>query len=216
VKTAQVDESRAQLFIAEEKYVEAESTAHHAVKTFKKSGHQFFLAEALTTHGIALARLGSTERAQFTLQEAIEVAHHAGSLNRAGIAALTLIEEISDLAVDMLSSAYEQAAEWLEEAQNQTLLLRFKAAGKKLAARLRTDTRTSPTETLLKRRKCKEELLQIEEARIRKALAEANGSVTRAAPLIGVTYSGLIYMIKSRHPHLLNERTPVRRRPGRK
>jgi hypothetical protein len=30
----------------------------------------------------------------------------------------TLIEEIGDLAVDMLSSAYEQAAEWLEEAQS--------------------------------------------------------------------------------------------------
>lgn len=216
VKTAQVDESRAQLFIAEAKYVEAEATAHHAVKTFKKSGHQFFLAEALTTHGIALARLGNTERAQFTLQEAIEVAHQAGSLNRAGIAALTLIEEIGDLAVDMLSSAYEQAADWLEEAQSQTLLLRFKAAGKKLAARLRTDTKASTTETLLKRRKCKEELLQIEEARIRKALAEAKGSVTRAAPLIGVTYPGLIYIIKSRHRHLLKERTPVRHRSRRK
>jgi hypothetical protein len=78
------------------------------------------------------------------------------------------------------------------------------------------DTKTSPTETLLKPRKCKEELLQIEEARIRKALAEANGSVTRAAPLIGVTYPGLIYIIKSRHPHLLKERTPVRYRVRRK
>src|SRR5215208_6901261 len=46
----------------------------------EKSGHQCFLAEALTTHGIALARLGKTERAQFTIQRAIEVAHQAGSL----------------------------------------------------------------------------------------------------------------------------------------
>ncbi|HEU4713937.1 MAG TPA: hypothetical protein VFS76_20390 [Pyrinomonadaceae bacterium] len=216
VKTAQIDESCAQLFIAEGKYAEAESTAHHAVKTFKKSGHQFFLAEALTTHGIALARLGSTDRAQFTLQEAIEVAHQAGSLNRAGIAALTLIEEIHDLSADMMASAYEQAVDWLKEAQNYTFLLRFKAAGQKLAARLRTDTKTNPTEMLLKRRKCKEELLQIEEVRIRKALAEANGSVTHAAPLIGVTYPGLIYIIKSRHPQLLNERTPARQRQRRK
>lgn len=209
VNTAQIDESRAQLFIAEGKYVEAEASARHAVKTFKKSGHQFFLAEALTTHGIALARLGSTGRAQFTLQEAIEVAHQAGSVNRAGIAALTMIEEISDLSDDMLSSAYEQASEWLEEAQSHTLLLRFKAAGRKLAARLRTNTTNSPTETLLTRRKCKDELLQIEEARIRKALAEANGSVTRAASLIGVTYPGLIYIINHRHPHLLKARSPV-------
>jgi tetratricopeptide (TPR) repeat protein len=190
VKTAQIDESRAQLFIAEGKYAEAESVARQAVKTFEKSGHQFFLAEALTTHGIALARLGRTGRAQLTLQNAIEVAQQAGSLNRAGIAALTLIEEIHDLSTDMMSSAYEQAVEWLKEAQSYALLLRFKAAGSKLAAKLRTDIKTSPTETLLKRKKCKEELLQIEEARIRKALAEANGSVTRAAPLLGVTYPG--------------------------
>jgi transcriptional regulator with GAF, ATPase, and Fis domain len=174
------------------------------------------LAEALTTHGIALARLGNTGRAQLTLQSAIEVAHQAGSLNRAGIAALTLIEEIHDLSADMLSSAYEQAAEWLAEAQSYTLLLRFKAAGSKLATRLRTDTKTSPTETLLKRKKCKEELLQIEEERIRKALAETNGSVTHAAPLIGVTYPGLIYIINRRHPHLLEKRSPVRQRKRRK
>lgn len=36
VRTAQVDESHAQLFIAEGKYAEAECTARHAVKTFKK------------------------------------------------------------------------------------------------------------------------------------------------------------------------------------
>lgn len=215
VKTAQVDDSRAQLFIAEGKYVEAECAARHAVKTFQKSGHQLFLAEALTTHGIALARLGNTGRARLTLQRAIEVAHQAGSLNCAGIAALTLIEELSDLSADMLAAAYEQAVEWLEQAQSQALLLRFKAAGKKLAARLRTDAQTNPTETLLKRRKFKDELLQIEEERIRKALAEANGSVTRAAALIGVTYPGLIYIINHRHPHLLDQRSPVKRRKQR-
>ena len=127
-----------------------------------------------------------------------------------------MIEEIHDLSADMMSGAYEQAVEWLKEAQSYGLLLRFKAAGSKLAARLRMDRKTSPTETLLKRKKCKEELLQIEEERIRKALAETNGSVTHAAPLIGVTYPGLIYIIKSRHPHLLEKRTPVRQRQRRK
>lgn len=57
--------------------------------------------------------------------------------------------------------------------------------------------KTNPTETLLKRKKCKEVLVQIEEERIRKALAETNGSVTHADPLIGVTCPGLIYIIKS-------------------
>lgn len=93
---------------------------------------------------------------------------------------------------------------------------RFKAAGNKLAARLRTHTKVSPTDTLLTRRKCKEELLQIEEARIRKALAEANGSVTRAASSVGVTYPGLIYIINHRHPHLLEKCSPVRQRKRRR
>lgn len=56
-----------------------------------------FLAEALVTHGIALARLTKTMRARLALQEAVEVAQRAGALNQAGIAALTLIEEIEQL-----------------------------------------------------------------------------------------------------------------------
>lgn len=213
VKTAQVDESLAQLFIAETKYVDAEAAARHAVRTFEKSGHQTFLAEALTTHGIALARLGKTERAQFTIQRAIEVAHESGSLNHAGIAALTLIEEIDDLSADMLSGAYEQAGEWLADTQSNTLLRRFKAVGNKLAARLRTEARTNTTDSFFRRGNYKETMLEVEQELIRRALAEANGSVTYAAPLLGMTYPGLIYVIQRRHPDLLKERTPVRRRP---
>lgn len=55
-------------------------------------------------------------------------------------------------------------------------------------------------------------LLEVERELIRKALAEANGSVTHAAPLLGITYPGLIYIIQRRHPDLLKERTPVRHR----
>ena len=216
VRTAQVDESRAQLFIAEGKYVEAESAARQASRSFEKSGHQCFLAEALTTHGIALARLGKTERAQFTIQQAIEIAHQAGSLNQAGIAALTLIEEIDNVSADMLCGAYEQASEWLAEAQIEGLLLRFKKAGDKLAAKVRSEATTSATEALLKRKNRKDELLEVEKRRIRKALAEANGSVTYAAPLLGMTYPGLIYIIRSRHPDLLKERSPVRQRKRKK
>jgi transcriptional regulator with GAF, ATPase, and Fis domain len=159
-----------------------------------------------------LARLGKTERAQFTIQRAIEISHQAGSLNQAGIAALTLIEEINDLSADMLSSVYEQAGKWLADTQSNALLVRFKRAGSKLAAKLRTD-KSDTTETLFKRGNFKEALLEVERELIRKALAEAHGSVTYAAPLLGMTYPGLIYIIQSRHPDLLNERTPVRRRP---
>ena len=214
VKTAQVDESRAQLFIAQRSYAKAELPARQAARTFEKSGHQCFLAEALTTYGIALARLGKTVRAQFNFQKALEVAHQAGALNRAGIAALTMIEEIDELPPDILSRAYEQAGDWLAATQSQELLLRFKAAGKKLALKLRGEEKPEATKEVLfnKPRNVKQDLLDIEREMIRKALAEVNGRVTHAASLLGMSYQGLAYLIQSRHPELLKERTPVRRR----
>jgi tetratricopeptide (TPR) repeat protein len=212
LRTAHIDESRAQLFIAEGKYAEAEVAADRAVKTFEKSGHRNFLTEALTTHGIALARLGKVERAQRTIQRAIEVASQAGALNQAGIGALTLIEEIDDLPSKTLANAYERAAEWLMGTQSHALLLRFKEAGNKLAARLKTDVKATTTQALREHHNLKETLLDVERQLIRKALAEANGRVTYAAPLLGMTYPGLIYLIRRRHPDLLNERTPVRSR----
>ena len=187
--------------------------ARHAARTFEKSGHQFFLAEAMTTQGIALARSGKTEQAQFTFQKAIEVAHEAGALNRAGIAALTMIEELDDLSPELLSGAYEQAGEWLAECESQELLLRFKAAGKKLALKLREGKSEGVPDALFsKPRNFKQDLLDIERKMIGKALAESNGSPTRAASLLGMSYQALGYLIQSRHPELLKERSPIRRR----
>ncbi|MDQ1637765.1 MAG: hypothetical protein QOF62_1104 [Pyrinomonadaceae bacterium] len=217
IKTAQVDESRAQLFIAQDRIAEAEAAARHAARSFEKSGHHFFLAEALTTHGIALARLGQTVRAQFSFQKAIEVAHQAGALNRAGIAALTLIEEIADLPPEILSGAYQQAGEWLAECQSPELLLRFKAAGTKLALRLQQGRSEGEPEILFNPpRNVKQDLWDIEREMISKALAEANGSVTHAASRLGMSYQGLAYIIKTRHSELLKERSPVHRRSSKR
>jgi tetratricopeptide (TPR) repeat protein len=215
--TAQVDESRAQLFIAEGRFTEAELAARHAARTFEKSGHQCFLAEALITHGIALARLKQTERAQFTFQKAIEVAHQAGALNRAGLAALTLIEEVDQLPPEILADAYEHAGEWLADCQSQELLLRFKAAGKKLALELLSEPKAKgSTDLFNKGCRLPEEVLKFERALISNALAKANGSVTHAAKLLGVSYQRLAYILEARQKDLLKERTPVRRRLPRK
>jgi hypothetical protein len=81
---AQVDDTRAQVFIAQHKYAEAEATARNAVSSFRKAGRQCFLAEALVTHGIALARLTKTVRAQSAFQEAAEVAHRVEHSTKQG------------------------------------------------------------------------------------------------------------------------------------
>src|SRR6185437_16255246 len=59
--TAQIDESRAQVLIAEGRLIEAERIARRAVSVLQKSGRFCLIAEALITHGVALARLGRTD-----------------------------------------------------------------------------------------------------------------------------------------------------------
>jgi tetratricopeptide (TPR) repeat protein len=210
---AQIDDTRAQVLIAERKFKEAEAVAKGAVKVLDKSGHQCLLADALITQGIALARLKQTERAQFTFQRAIEVAHQVGALNKAGAAALTLIEEVDELAPDTLYAAYD-ASEWAANSQSPELLQRLNRAARKVFTTLQGELKASSATDAIFNKPCdlSGEVLKFEARLIRRALAQANGSVTRAARLLGMTYQGLAYVIGNRHKDLLSERSPVRRR----
>ena len=214
VRTAQVDDTRAQVFIAEGKYAQAEVIARTAARSFERAGRQCFLAETLVNQGIALARLHETERAQFVFQRAIEIAHQAGSLNRAGLAALTMIEEIDTLPHDVQSAAYEQAQEWLASSESPDIRPRLKAVAKKIDG-IRTMTKSANAYEVLFNKPCdlEAEVLRFERARIVEALAKVNGKVTHAAELLGMNYQKLAYIIETRHPDLLKKRTPVRRRP---
>ncbi len=214
VGIAQIDDTRAQVFIAQKKFKEAEAIAKNAVRVLEKSGHQCLLADALITHGIALARLKQFERARFTFQKAIEVAHQVGALNKAGLAALTMIEELEELSPEASYAAYERASEWLATSQSQDILLRLNAAARKIFVKLSCELNAEDLTTSLTNSACDlhAEVLKFEGRIIRQALAQSNASVTRAARLLGLSYQGLAYIIASRHTDLLKERSPVRRR----
>jgi tetratricopeptide (TPR) repeat protein len=209
VLTAQFDDSLAKLFIATKQLREAEAAARQSVKTLDKSGHQNALAESLITYGIVLARIHN-DQALFIFQRAIEVAHGAGAVSTAGLAALTMIEELDHISLESLSYAYEQAGEWLSTCQSQDLWQRFAAAGKKLARGIRD----SHDASVLINKPCDlvNEVLQFERRLISQALATSSGSITRAAKWLGVGHQRLAYTIQTRHPDLLNERSPVRLR----
>jgi tetratricopeptide (TPR) repeat protein len=64
VHTAQVDDTRARVLLAEGRVPEAERIVRAAVQVLERGGEQSLLAEALTTHGITLARMGDHERAR--------------------------------------------------------------------------------------------------------------------------------------------------------
>jgi tetratricopeptide (TPR) repeat protein len=222
VLTAQFDDTRAQIFLAEKKFKDAEAAARNAVRILEKSGHQCLLADALITQGIALSRLKQADHAQFIFQKAIEVAHQVGALNKAGLAALTMIEELPELPSENLCAAYDRASEWLEKSQSQDLVFRLNAAARSVFARLRTDAAAEPAvvedpiEALLNK-PCdlQAEVLKFEGIVIQRALAKANGSLTRTATSLSMSYQALAYILESRQKDLLKERTPIRRRTRR-
>lgn len=194
---AQIDDTRAQVFIAEKKYKDAEATARGAVKILEKSGHQCLLADALITYGIALARMKQVDRAQFTFQRAIEVAHQVGALNKAGVAALTLLEELEELSPEASAAAYDRASEWLAKSQSQELLIRLNAAGRKVVERMRGKMKEEDSTAAIfnKPFDLHNEVLKFEANMIRQALAQSSGSVTRAASLLDMSYQGLAYVM---------------------
>jgi tetratricopeptide (TPR) repeat protein len=93
---AQVNETRARVFLAEGHNSEAERVAGAAVRTLESSDRQGLLAEALITHATALARLGYYSQARSTFQRAVGVAQMSGALNRAQDAAQVMSKELSE------------------------------------------------------------------------------------------------------------------------
>ena len=218
VRTAQFDESRAQVLIAQGKLADAERIARRSVSVFRKSGRFCLIAEALITQGTALARLGRTRHAHFIFRQAIEAAHQVNALNIAGLAALTLLEEIQELSPEILRAAYRQAREWLANSQSPDIKLRLADVAGRVVASIHTELSTDEaTEILLSEPGgLRAQLEKHERVVIKRALDEVDGRVTHAASLLEMRYQSLAYVIERRHPDLLKKRTPVRRRQARK
>jgi len=216
--TAQIDESRAQVLIAEGRLAEAERIARRAVAVLRRSGRVCLMAEALITHGVTLARLGRTDFAHFNFRQATEAAHQVNALNIAGLAALTLLEEIRTLSPEILRAAYRQAREWLAGSQSPDVKLRLADVAGRVVASIHTElSDEEATEILLTEPGgLRAQLEKHEGVVIKKALDQVDGRVTHAASLLEMRYQSLAYIIERRHPDLLKKRTPIRRRPRQK
>jgi len=214
------EDTRAQAFLLEGRYKEAERFACRAVQALKHGGEQTVLAEALTTHGKALARLNQTHVAKTTLDQAVEIAQTAGNPDRGGIAALTAIEELSDhLSADTLHNYYHTADTLLSNSQNLSIKTRLgECARRVLSIALAEANAVTPSPsaaaavTMEPGFSLDTEVLRYEGDLIRRALKESGGSITRAARLLGVTHQGLAFILNGRHSDLLSIRTPVKRR----
>jgi tetratricopeptide (TPR) repeat protein len=213
---AQVEDSRARVFLSQGRPEQAEKVVSSAVKLLRVGEHQSLLAAALTTHAVALARLQRTSEALGALNEAIGVAGLMGDPETEGLAALTVIEELAtSVSTSDLRDYYSRAESVLSHTQNAIIKARLGASAR---AVLRAETPTSgasaeplsvaaaPNLTL------EEQVLRYEGELIKHALDTSDGSVTRAARLLGVTHQGLAFILNGRQKNLLSSRKPAKPR----
>jgi len=207
VHLAQVDETRARVLLGEDRVVDAEKVSRRAVRTLEKGDEQSLLAEALTTHGISLARLRHPEKARSALERAIDRAQQAGDLQGAGLAALTLIEELSEhLSNDELCATIERAKTLLEQTLDILTLKRLCMS----ACRTLSRVHMFPTRPDWSRFSLKEAMHRYEAHFIQLALKDTSGKVTPAAHLLGLPgHQPLQFILNNRHKNLLSERTPI-------
>lgn len=207
VHTAQVDDTRARVLLAEGRINEAEKIVRSAVQVLERGGEQSLLAEALTTHGVILARMGSYKVARLTLQRAVEVAQNAGDLEAARLAALTILEELSEhLQSHDLSATYDRAAELLSKSENRETKDRLLAVSRRVLFLISS----LPSPPTWKGFNFYDAVLRFEARLIERALRDAGGIVSRAAQLLGIDRSSLDAMLhRGRHKALEHLRTPV-------
>jgi CheY-like chemotaxis protein len=201
---AQVDETRARVFVAEGRYAEAKGVIAGAVSALREGEEQALLADALVVQGGVLARLGDHESSVSTLTEAMSIAETAGAPESAGHAALSLVEEHGRerLSEDELIETYRRADELLARTQDADDVARLRTCAQIVLSRLSGGN--IPEGFSLPR------AVRAYEARfIERALVDEGGSVSRAARRLGVKHQSLTHILQTRHRGLSDARTPV-------
>jgi DNA-binding NtrC family response regulator len=127
-----------------------------------------------------------------------------------------MIEEMGEQISAMdLVPIYRSATQLLQRTQDPTVGKRLIASARTIIRALQ-DSRSKNQEApqgSWEGFSFKEKVVECERALIERALRDANGSVTRAARLLGFKHhQSLISLINSRHQELLKTRTAVRKR----
>lgn len=216
-RIAQVDDVLARVLLAEGRPQIAARVIDGAVRTLSRGGEQGLLAEALTTQGRVLVRLGDPVASQNKFRHAADLAEQAGAGEDAGRALLALIEEQADwLGESELLAAYERADGLLKETQDAEMIARLRACARRLVAAQRA---ALPAEQKRSRAdfwanfSLTKQVRAYEARYIRRALVEAQGSVSRAARLLGFKHhASFVALLQGRHRSLTHLRTPASKR----
>ncbi|HKU72917.1 MAG TPA: response regulator [Pyrinomonadaceae bacterium] len=210
VHRAQVDETRARVLLAEDKVVEAEKAARRAVRTLETGDESSLLTEALITLGISLARLQHFGQARLALDRAINTAQQADDVESAGIAALTLIEQLGlQLTNDDLMATLARAEVLLENTQNVSIIRRQAKNASRVAFIINASPKCFPSSIDPAGISAKNETLRYYKHLIALALKQSGGAVKTAARLLGMSHQNLSSKLVQ-YEELAKFRKPVR------
>jgi tetratricopeptide (TPR) repeat protein len=197
---AQVNDTRAQVFLAEKRFVEAERAIFAAVTVLEQGDDSSLLAEALTTQGSIFARSGKHDSARAAFSRASEVAAAAGDSHLAAVAQLRLIEEIGDvLSRAELLASYRRADQHTGDRASQSELEALRLCRRIVLDKLE---KLHSVEEELIGGTLEEEVNHFEARLIARALEQENGSVTRAARALGLSHQGLSKILDGRQSTL--------------
>lgn len=204
---AQVNDTRARVFLAEKRFVDAESAIFAAIATFEKGEDTSLLAEALTTKGSIFAGSGKYDSARAAFSRASEIAAVAGDSHLAAVAQLRMIQELADVLsrVELLE-AYRRADQLVGDHASQSELQSLRLCRRIVLNKL--EQGLSAEEELVGGT-LKEEVHHFEARLIARALERHKGSVTRTARELGLTHHGLSKILNGRHS-TLNRRSQQR------
>ncbi|HEV2880484.1 MAG TPA: tetratricopeptide repeat protein [Pyrinomonadaceae bacterium] len=215
-RVAQVDETRARVLLAQGKLPAAESAIREAVRVLSTGGEQGLLAEALTTQGRILSKLGNYIESVNTLRRAADLAEQAGAVEDAGRALLSLMEEHAErLNEHQLLEAYERANNLLKETQDAETISRLRACSMSVVSARRaalSEPQVRGRVNFWANFNLNERVHNYEARYVRRALIDGEGSVTRAARLLGLhhhaTLAAMLDEEHGRHKDLAHLRTP--------
>ncbi len=226
---AQVNETRARAFLKEGRYDEAVRAASGAAGVLEKGDALALFAEALTTLGTAHARGGDFIQARSAFRRAIRTIEITGDAYPTALTLLTAAEELAGGGdAEELIDLYTRASTLLEGGEQSAALKRLrKCADAVLGAVKENGVAPDSVHRIAgmvsarvsdARRDIKwdgfalnEMIQEIERAFVRRALRDTDGSVTRAALLIGYKYSESLNS-KVKKLELQDERLPLKPR----
>lgn len=206
-RIASVYDSKSRVFLDEGRLVEAALFAQKSVQIFRDGDEHSSLAESLATLGIVSARSGSAVEARAAFDEAIEHASFVGDVETAATVKLTCLEEIGDsMSPVERSQMLAEAEQSLSGSGSQAIVNRLQSVA------WAWESGESNWDDFV----LTEKVHEFEAHYIKKALLQCDGSVTKAARLLGVSHQHLSLLLKKRHSDLAYAKKQRKRRSDRK